>query len=315
MSKAKRPLQASLAVLSAGAVTSKLGPVPSEELWTPAISAASQPPSLWSWSNHAASATAVAATVVAAAAAAAAAESSSLWPQEGSSVSSLSGAETNGSSRGCNASRSNIGREPLHSSNSHRSTKNSFSMEVVAPDEVCKDLSVGGFRFARSQVLDGSELNAFGCCHLKYWGFQVCAAALYLPESKTRPLSGQDVMDPAVPKQLELRYLRSFPAERLRFVTRWAMSQNGFLKGSVEEDLLEFNQLYKDVGVGDCYTLSYSPSSEGGGRVTLQLNGVELGGIEGPQFSEAIFSVWFGEKPFLLEMKKELLRGLCIDQD
>ena len=37
----------------------------------------------------------------------------------------------------------------------------------------------------------------------------------------------------------------------------------------------------------DCYTLGYDPARGEGGRVTLQLNGCELGGVEGRHFSEA----------------------------
>lgn len=282
LGKAKQPASRALSVLT------RKGPA-SEELWTHLPAATHSPWSrqpVWSW-FHAGSATAFVF-------AAAAAEASALWPREGSS-SSLTG----------NDSSSSLGSTRQECDGSNSRAKSSFD----AADEACQDLPVGGFSFASSKVVDGSKLNAYGCCYLKYWGFEVCAAVLYMPESTTRPLSGNDVMDPGVPKQLELCYLRGFPAERLRFITRWAISQNGLLKGPVEDGLMEFNPLYRDVVRGDCYTLAYSPSAAGRGRVTLQLNGVELGGVEGTQFSEAIFSVWFGEKPFLAEMKKDLLRG------
>eukprot|EP00438_Fugacium_kawagutii_P006426 Skav210654 [mRNA] locus=scaffold2527:160361:164999:+ [translate_table: standard] len=89
------------------------------------------------------------------------------------------------------------------------------------------------------------------------------------------------------------------------------MSRNGHVfHGEAEEAKLKaFNSLYRDVAVGDCYTLSYDPS-EGSGRVTLQLNGQELGAVEGGHFSEAIFSVWFGPRPFLDQMKQDLLQAI-----
>mmetsp|Transcript_25627 Transcript_25627/g.56073 ORF Transcript_25627/g.56073 Transcript_25627/m.56073 type:complete len:292 (+) Transcript_25627:53-928(+) len=173
-----------------------------------------------------------------------------------------------------------------------------------------RDFTVGRFQFKDFKVLGGKRLKAHGCCHLKYYGWEVCAAVLYLPEDVERPLSGSDVTDPSLPKMLELRYCRSFLGEQFRWVTRWAMSRNGHRFDEAEEAKLKsFNSLYRDVAVGDCYTLGYDPARGEGGRVTLQLNGCELGGVEGRHFSEAIFSVWFGQRPFLDQMKQELLEA------
>ncbi|CAE8660797.1 unnamed protein product, partial [Polarella glacialis] len=137
-------------------------------------------------------------------------------------------------------------------------------------------------------ALEGPPLKAYGSCHLKHWGLDVCAAVLYLPEGKAVHLAGEDVLDPSVPKQLELRYLRGISADKFRWTTRWAISRNGFLTAPVEAALKQFNPLYKDVIRGDCYTLSYHPDSghSDQGCVTLQLNGVQLGTVEGRLFSE-----------------------------
>lgn len=172
-----------------------------------------------------------------------------------------------------------------------------------------KDFTVGRFQFKDFKVLGGKRLKAHGCCHLKYYGWEVCAGVLYVPEHVETPLSGSDVTDPSLPKMLELRYCRSFPREQFGWVTRWAMSRNGHKFDEAEEAKVKaFNSLYRDVSVGDCYTLGYDPTTGEGGRVTLQLNGCELGDVEGAHFSEAIFSVWFGKYPFLDHMKQELLR-------
>jgi len=172
-----------------------------------------------------------------------------------------------------------------------------------------KDFTVGRFPFKDFKVLGGKRLKAHGCCHLKYYGWEVCAAVLYVPEHVETPLSGSDVTDPSLPKMLELRYCRSFPREQFGWVTRWAMSRNGHKFDEAEEAKVKaFNSLYRDVSFGDCYTLGYDPTTGEGGRVTLQLNGRELGAVEGAHVSEAIFSVWFGKHPFLDHMKQELLR-------
>ncbi|CAK9027170.1 unnamed protein product [Durusdinium trenchii] len=178
--------------------------------------------------------------------------------------------------------------------------------EVEVQEEEASNFGLGGFQFQDFKVLHGQRLKAHGCCHLKYYGFEVCVAVLYLPEDAPAPRSGAEIMDSSLPKILELRYCRSFPGEHFRWVTRWAMSRNGH---PTETDTAEaFNALYRDVTHGDCYTLGYHPAQGECGRVSLQLNGTELGAVEGRSFSEAIFSVWFGPKPFLEDLKQELLR-------
>eukprot|EP00913_Durusdinium_trenchii_P020613 g19359.t2 len=109
-------------------------------------------------------------------------------------------------------------------------------------------------------------------------------------------------MDSSLPKILELRYCRSFPGEHFRWVTRWAMSRNGH---PTETDTAEaFNALYRD----DCYTLGYHPAQGECGRVSLQLNGTELGAVEGRSFSEAIFS---DHRPFYLLAVQEWTARMC----
>lgn len=66
-----------------------------------------------------------------------------------------------------------------------------------------RDFTVGRFQFKDFKVLGGKRLKAHGCCHLKYYGWEVCAAVLYLPEDVERPLSGSDVTDPSLPKMLD----------------------------------------------------------------------------------------------------------------
>eukprot|EP00443_Scrippsiella_acuminata_P114888 CAMPEP_0115717222 /NCGR_PEP_ID=MMETSP0272-20121206/76752_1 /TAXON_ID=71861 /ORGANISM="Scrippsiella trochoidea, Strain CCMP3099" /LENGTH=229 /DNA_ID=CAMNT_0003159609 /DNA_START=13 /DNA_END=699 /DNA_ORIENTATION=+ len=157
-----------------------------------------------------------------------------------------------------------------------------------------RPLQVGGFSFQEAKEVNGAHrLRARGCSHLTHWGFQVCAAVLYLPED-AQAATGDDIMDPGVAKQLELRYLRRFTGDQFRITTRWSISRNGLLCGAAAAGLEQFNPLYQDVGPGDCYTLTYDPGSVRASRpsrVTLALNGVQLGSVEGAEFSRAIFSV------------------------
>lgn len=181
---------------------------------------------------------------------------------------------------------------------------------MVAPQD--GSLLVGGFKFDDSKLLNNvHELRARGCTYCTHWGLEVCAAVLYLPEH-TRAATGEDVMDPKVAKQLELRYLRRITGDQFRLSTRWSISRNGLLGEDAKRGLEDFNPLYRDVARGDCYTLCYDPGSEASGRigrVTLRLNGRELGSVQGAEFSRALFSVWFGPRPFLDKFKSDLLQG------
>lgn len=72
-------------------------------------------------------------------------------------------------------------------------------------------LRVAHFDFPR--VLGGAQtLVARGTSHLKYWSFPICAAVLYLPpeyDNEARPITPEGVTSSAMPKVLELRYLRA----------------------------------------------------------------------------------------------------------
>lgn len=150
----------------------------------------------------------------------------------------------------------------------------------------------------------GPLLSVQGACHLTYWGFEVCDAVLFTPPDR-RATTGAEVMSPSLPKCLKLRYLRSISAADFRTSTLDRVAANDLMTPSVRAGLEQFNALYRDVDHGDSYTLVHDPA--GDGRVALWYNGDVLGAVEGREFSEALFSVWFGEQPFMAKLKDDLL--------
>ena len=102
-------------------------------------------------------------------------------------------------------------------------------------------------------------------------------------------------------KVLKLQYLRGVAASDFRDSTRAFIEANGLLSPAVERTLASFNALYQDVRWGDSYTLSFD-----GARVALALNDRQLGSVNGAEFSEALFSVWFGERCFMERLKSDL---------
>ena len=74
-----------------------------------------------------------------------------------------------------------------------------------------------------------------------------------------------------------------------------------------------FNSLYQNVKRGDRYLLEYQ--NEMG--ISLNLNGEHLGSVgKGSEYekelAQAIYSIWFGEKPFFERLKKDLLTPIDV---
>ncbi len=82
----------------------------------------------------------------------------------------------------------------------------------------------------------------------------------------------------------------------------------------MQRQTVQFNNLYRNLRSGDCYSLEYLP----GIGVRLSLNGEKLGtvganmqGAEQRELARIIYSDWFGdEAPFSAPMKKVLLTPL-----
>mmetsp|Transcript_10875 Transcript_10875/g.13610 ORF Transcript_10875/g.13610 Transcript_10875/m.13610 type:complete len:194 (+) Transcript_10875:191-772(+) len=156
--------------------------------------------------------------------------------------------------------------------------------------------------------LQRTNLHLFGGFHLRYLGFKICDCALYMKkvpsESSSGTISSNTVMDPEVSKELVIRYLQYIPRTAFQYQTRDSITRNGFLQENVEGHLNTFSQYYADVNHNDEFSLSYDAEEA---TSSLRLNGKLLGSIRSKPFSRAIFSVWFGEFPFMDTMKNALL--------
>ena len=177
--------------------------------------------------------------------------------------------------------------------------------EPAGEDSEEQQVRVGESAFARSR----GELPLRGACHVSYVGLKVLDAALYLSAGAEQSASA--VLDPKECKVLEIRYLRGFSAWQFRYQTESLMRGNGYLRdgtNGVAQHLGAFNALYRDVAHADVFSLSYDPAEE---RTTLRHNGEALGSVQSALFSSALFSVWFGENPFLGYMKSALLTPIA----
>eukprot|EP00929_Paragymnodinium_shiwhaense_P115066 TRINITY_DN83676_c0_g1_i1.p1 TRINITY_DN83676_c0_g1~~TRINITY_DN83676_c0_g1_i1.p1 ORF type:complete len:252 (-),score=32.56 TRINITY_DN83676_c0_g1_i1:283-1038(-) len=174
-------------------------------------------------------------------------------------------------------------------------------------------VEVGGFFFDKQLKLKegeggGIQLDARSASHLKIFGMSVACGVLYLP-SDVQIQGAEDILNPDVPKTLQVKYVKRISGDQFRWVTSDSVKGNGYMDETVRSGLEEFNPLYQDVGHGDTYTISYSPGDDESARSTLSLNGDFLGSVTGRAVSEAIFSVWFGEYVWFNQMRDDLLDG------
>lgn len=157
--------------------------------------------------------------------------------------------------------------------------------------------------FADSVTIGGKAVPLRNAALLRYLKFiKAYVAALYLPEG----VKAVDVLSD-VPKRLELSYLVAIKGPDFGKGAAPTLERNqtaaelARLQGRIDR----INAAYRDVKVGDRYSLTYLP-----GRGTeLALNGTPLITIEGADFAAAYFGIWLGRASIDDKLKRDLLRG------
>ena len=171
---------------------------------------------------------------------------------------------------------------------------------MTAPSAVSARVVEGVYFTPRVVASDvPMELNGVGLKTV--WRFfKVSVAALYLGEG-VRPAS---VLS-NVPKRLEIEYFHPIAAGDFITLTEKLLRENVDQEtlAGLQPRIDRFNGLYRDVKPGDRYALTYTP----GKGTILELNGIEMGVIEGDDFAAAVFAMWFGPKPLSQALKLELL--------
>ncbi|KAL7536830.1 hypothetical protein ACHAXR_007417 [Thalassiosira sp. AJA248-18] len=183
------------------------------------------------------------------------------------------------------------------------------------------------------------QLVAKGKSYLSYFYVGVCSSVLYLAPSSNdndgvlfqnnkidnEQCEGSTTTNDeptAQPIALEIYYHKPARAMDLQWATNAFIEKNlpthtptiADLPTKIQQQLSQFNNLYKNVQTGDRYSLQYIP----GNGISLLLNdellgmaGNDLSLQEEQEFARLIYSVWFGsEVPFSESMKKELLTPL-----
>jgi len=193
-----------------------------------------------------------------------------------------------------------------------------------------KTLDVGGAAFPLTKTISTTKdeplLIAKGKSYLSYFYVGVCSSVLYLPsdiEAVDNSIISQqqsnDVISTSLsPIALEIYYHKPARATDLQWATTKFIEANlppnttiSDLPLNIQHSLTKFNNLYRNISVGDRHTLQYIPKV----GIQLFLNDELIGCIgndmqmdEQYTLAKLIYSVWFGiESPFSESMKEELL--------
>jgi hypothetical protein len=164
---------------------------------------------------------------------------------------------------------------------------------------------IEGVRFDDRVSVGDAELRLRGTGLLRYrYLLKGYVAALYLGESFEGEATPTSVLVD-VPRRLEIEYFWSIRAEAFAEITRDGIARNVDEQtfSSLRERIEQLNALYRDVGPGDRYSLTYLP----GIGTELALNGEPRGRIAGADFSSALFALWLGASALDASLRQQLL--------
>ena len=209
----------------------------------------------------------------------------------------------------------------------HSPSHANFSDKVDVVD--AEILQVGGQSFQPvKNTVQGRDttLIAKGASYLTFFSLAICSAVLYLepwaPNDVVLSLnsshsfvtsssynSSLHSLQKTSSIALEISYHKPVRASDFRWATTTYTTKNGHVSSHIQEMITSFNSFYRDVRRGDRYLLEYHPNHNG---VSLSLNGDLLGSVgKGSPYemelAHAIYSIWFGERPFFDRLKKDLL--------
>jgi hypothetical protein len=145
------------------------------------------------------------------------------------------------------------------------------------------------------------ELRSVGLLRYRVL-FKAYAAGLYLPPETPAHEALADV-----PKRLEIEYFWSIDGEAFGRAADELLARQlpAAQLERLRPRLAKLHALYRDVGPGDRYAITYVP-----GRGTeLSLNGVALGSVPGADFASAYFGIWLGDDPLDASLRQQLLGG------
>lgn len=154
--------------------------------------------------------------------------------------------------------------------------------------------------FEKTTKLAEHSLNKCSESKLEKYIFDLGDAALYRQDCN----ADKNVLTDS-PVYVEFAYTRSLAGEDFAETASKLIARNtseqAFQK--IEADLNTFNEAYQSIEDGDRYAIAYSEQS----GLVLSLNGEVLARSDNQQLAQHYFTIWFGDKPFSNQLKKNLL--------
>lgn len=175
-----------------------------------------------------------------------------------------------------------------------------FLLSVVSAS--AKDIA--GVSVAETlQGSDGTALTLNGAGVRSKVFFKIYVAGLYLQNPATE--AAAVIADPGQKEMLMHFLYKEVSKEKL--VEAWNEGFTANLSKEQHEALAprieQFNAMFETVKQGDTIVIDYLP----GKGTVVTIAGQAKGVVEGKDFSDAVFSIWLGQKPVTEDLKKELL--------
>ncbi len=175
-----------------------------------------------------------------------------------------------------------------------------LSLTLALP-ALAKEKEVAGVKYPETVTVEGKELKLNGVGLRTKVVFKVYAAGLYL-ESPTKDAA--QVISSDQIKQVRMTMLRELEKEKITDAISEGVERNSKAQlAALKQRLDTFNAAIPDLKKGDALVITYMP---GKGTQVKSKSGQEIS-IEGKDFADALFSVWFGKKPADGDLKDGML--------
>ncbi len=166
-------------------------------------------------------------------------------------------------------------------------------------------LEIGGVKVSEVMPAGDSSLllNGAGIRKKTFLRIKVYAGGLYLLRKSSDPAS---IIKADAPMAVKMIFIyNGVSPKKLTHAWNEGFAASGCSVSSAAA-IKQFNSFFtEEAGRGDFYDLVYLP----GVGVTVSRNGLLKGTIAGLDFKKALFSIWLGENPADLGLKKSMLGG------
>ncbi len=160
---------------------------------------------------------------------------------------------------------------------------------------------VAGVRMPDTITVEGKTLKLNGMGLRKKVMFKVYVAGLYVETPTKAP---EAIISSDQVKRMDLHILRSLKASKVTEAIEEGFEKNSKAQmPALKERLGKFSAMFSDVKEGDQILMTYVP----GKGTSVSIRGTEKGTVEGKDFADALFAVWFGANPVQEDLKKALL--------